>query len=207
MLETKKQFSLVTGISFLKGTGSNLFYPSTSAQAGFGVESSYSQKILPWLDGGLSAVFFRFSESEVTDETFGTIHPSGEMALACGPIASFHLPYKSAGIFNHLGFNLNLSPQFLYFSGKRTAVPDNEVVVIGEGTIKPQFSTNKSNTVFAYRISPEIYYRFSQKYGIKLTYAQQFFTLNTTYTNETVTNNSVMVGLIYSFGQNLLLFN
>ncbi|WP_157482607.1 hypothetical protein [Geofilum rubicundum] len=206
LLETRQLLSINGGYGVLTGSENQLFFPSSVHQSGLKVEVSYEHKINPWLAGGVAMGYHHFLGPD-SDHGFAEISTNGSAFLTVGPRLVLHSAYQSGGLYNRIRFGLALAPQFHFYSGERLLNIDNEIVPENrEGTYRPVLEMNETSSGLGAKISPEMNYRLTQRLGLKLVYHFEFLSVYSGFEREQVAANSLMGGLIFTFGNRKSLF-
>ena len=206
MLETRQLISVAAGYGTLKGGKNHIFFPSPLNQSGLNVDFSYEHKINSWWAAGLSLGYNHFTKPSGVHK-LTEISTHGSEFLTVGPRVVFHSPHLPIGVFHRMRVGLALTPQFQYYSGERSLLINNEAIPDNENVfIHPTLEMNPKSSGFGAKLSPEMNYRISQRLGLKLTYNLQILNVNTGYNREQLTANSILGGLIFTFGNRKLLF-
>ncbi|MCG8582482.1 MAG: hypothetical protein MI866_21330 [Bacteroidales bacterium] len=207
LLETRQLISFNSGYGVLNGVDDNLFFPSSVKQSGLSIDLSYGHKITPWLAGGVSIGYIQFASPD-TNPGFAEIKTNSSTSfLTVGPQVILHSPFKSQGVFNRIRLGLAIVPQFHHYSGERSVKIDNVVIPANKDEmILSVIEMNKNSTGFGAKIGPEINYRITQRFGLRLAYNWQLLSVYSGYDREQLVANSVLGGLIFTFGNRKALF-
>ncbi len=206
ILETRQLISINAGNGTVTGNEDHLFFPSSINQKGLNVDLSYEHKINSYLAGGISIGYNHFARPN-DQPGFAEINTYGSTFLTVGPRIVLHSPYKYSGLFNRIRIGLALTPQFHYYSGERSLNIDNEIILENGGeTEQPTIEMNAKSSGFGAKVGPEINCRITQRVGLKLSYNLQLLSVYTGYEREQLVANSVVGGLIFTFGNKKSLF-
>lgn len=206
LLETRHLISVNVGYGQLEGNEGNLFFPPNISQSSIILDANYERKINPWLAGGLAIAYHQMANVD-NSSSFAKLISEDETFITVGPLVSVHTPFKTNGVFNSLRFGLSVIPQLYFHSGNRSLHIKNEVQPIdGVNTLTTIVGMNNEGTGFGTKCSPEINYRITQRFGIRLAYNLQFLNVYTGYDNEFVVEQSLSGGFLFIFGNNKQIF-
>lgn len=206
MLETRQLISINAGYGTVTGSEDHLFFPSSINQKGVNVDLTYEHKINSYLAGGVSIGYNHFDRPN-DQPGFAEINTNGSTFLTVGPRIVLHSLYKSSRLSNRIRIGLALIPQLHFYSGERSLNIDNEIILDNGGeTEQPTIDMNAKSSGLGAKISPEVNCRITQRVGLKLSYNLQLLSVYTGYEREQLVVNSVVGGLIFTFGNKKSLF-